>query len=138
MLPDRFELDDDSDRIDLAAVHQYLSVESYWATGRARDVMDELIASAARVVGLYAADGRQLGFARVVSDRHTVSYLADVYVLEEVRGRGFGLALVRFAVDEPPVVDTKLILHTRDMHRLYATLGFGPPDERMMERWPAR
>jgi len=138
MLPDGFELDDDSDRIDRGAVHQYLSVESYWAAGRARDVMDELIASAARVVGLYAADGRQLGFARVVSDGHTVSYLADVYVLEEVRGRGFGLALVRSAVDEPPVVDTKLILHTRDMHRLYAELGFGPPDERMMERWPAR
>ena len=65
--------------------------------------MDELIADAARVVGLYGPDndgGRQLGFARVVSDGHTVSYLADVYVLEEARGRGLGLELVRFAVDE--------------------------------------
>ena len=99
--------------------------------------MDELIATAARVVGLYAADGRQVGVARVVSDGHTVSYLADVYVLEEARGRGFGLALVRCAVDEPPIANTKFILHTRDMHRLYAKLGFAAPDERMMERWPS-
>ena len=65
--------------------------------------MDELIATAARVVGLYAPDGSQVGFARVVSDGHTVSYLADVYVLEEARGNGFGLELVRFAVDVEPV-----------------------------------
>jgi GNAT superfamily N-acetyltransferase len=133
-----YELDDDPARIDRGAVHDYLSRESYWAVGRPREVMDELIATAARLVGLYANDGRQVGFARVVSDWHTVSYLADVYVLEEDRGRGLGLELVRYAVDEPPMADTKLILHTRDMHRLYAKLGFGPPDGRLMERWPRR
>jgi GNAT superfamily N-acetyltransferase len=138
MLQDGYELDDDPIRIDREAVHHYLSVESYWAAGRSRDVMDELIGTAARVVGLYAPGGAQVGFARVVSDGHTVSYLADVYVLEEYRGRGFGLELVRCAVDELPVSDTKLILHTRDMHPLYAKLGFIPPDERLMERWPSR
>ncbi len=135
---DGYELDDDPDRIDREAVHRYLSGESYWAAGRTRAVMDELIATAARVVGLYAADGRQVGFARVVSDCQTVSYLADVYVLEEERGLGLGLELVRHAVDEEPVASTKLILHTRDMHRLYAKLGFEAPDERLMERWPGR
>lgn len=138
MLPGGYELDDDAARIDREAVHAYLGGESYWAAGRPREVMDELIDTAGRVVGLYAPGGRQVGFARVVSDGHTVSYLADVYVLEEARGRGFGLALVRSAVDEAPVAGTKLILHTRDMHRLYAKLGFGAPDERLMERWPAR
>lgn len=132
-----YELDDNPVRIDREAVHAYLGGESYWAAGRPREVMDELIATAARVVGLYTPGGRLVGFARVVSDGHTVSYLADVYVLEEARGRGFGLELVRAAVDEPPIVGTKLILHTRDMHRLYEKLGFGAPDERMMERWPA-
>lgn len=131
-----YELDDDPVRIDREAVHRYLSGESYWAAGRPRDVMDSLIAGAARVVGLYAADGRQLGFARVVSDGHTVSYLADVYVLEEARGRGFGRELVRFAVDEEPLRDTKWLLHTRDRHGLYATLGFELPGEKTMERWP--
>jgi GNAT superfamily N-acetyltransferase len=137
VIDDQYELDDDPDRIDRAVVHAYLSDESYWAADRARDVMDELIETAARVVGLYAADGRQLGFARVVSDGHTVSYLADVYVLEEARGHGLGLELVRFAVDEEPIRNTKLLLHTRDMHGLYAKLGFGTPGERTMERWPS-
>ena len=136
MLTDGYELDDDPVRIDREAVHAYLSAESYWAAGRARDVMDELVETAARVVGLYAPDGSQVGFARIVSDGHTVSYLADVYVLDGHRGRGFGLELVRRAVDEPPISGTKLILHTRDMHRLYARLGFAAPDERLMERFP--
>jgi GNAT superfamily N-acetyltransferase len=133
-----YELDDNPVRIDREAVHAYLCDESYWAAGRDRTVMDELIETAARVVGLYRSDGRQVGFARVVSDRHTVSYLADVYVLEDARGQGLGLELVRFAVDEEPIRDTKLLLHTRDMHTLYAKLGFGTPGERTMERWPGR
>lgn len=131
-----YELDDDPVRINREAVHRYLAGESYWAAGRDREVMDELIETAARVVGLYTADGRQVGFARVVSDGHSVSYLADVYLLAEVRGRGFGLELVRFAVDEEPLRQTKWILHTRDMHPLYARLGFGAPGDRTMERWP--
>jgi GNAT superfamily N-acetyltransferase len=135
-LADGFELDDDRERIDREAVHAYLGGESYWAAGRSREVMDELVANAARVVGLYAPGGGQVGFARVVSDGLTVSYLADVYVLEQARGRGLGEALVRFAVDEEPIVRTKVLLHTRDMHALYAKLGFGPPGERTMERWP--
>ena len=129
MLTDGFVLDDDPDRVDRTAVHTFLS-GTYWAAGRERAVMDELIATAARVGGLYAPDGSQAGFARVVSDVHTVSYLADVYVIDEVRGRGFGLELVRFTVDEGAMAQTKWILHTRDMHRLYAKLGFVAPGER--------
>ena len=115
------------------AVHAFIT-DSYWAQGRTRELMDELIGRAERVGGLYGPDGRQLGFARVVSDGFTFSYLADVYVLEEVRGRGLGLALVRFTVDDGPLAGTKWILHTRDMHRLYARLGFVTPGERTMER----
>ena len=126
ILNNDYVLDDDPDRIDREAVHAFIS-QSYWAAGRERAVMDELIATAARVVGLYAPDGRQLGFARVVSDGHTVSYLADVYVLEEARGRGFGLELVRFTVDGGTLGHTKWQLHTRDMHSLYAKLGFVAP-----------
>ena len=58
-------------------------------------------------------------------------------MLEEARGRGFGLELVRFTVDEGALAPTKWILHTRDMHRLYAKLGFVAPGERMMERGAA-
>jgi GNAT superfamily N-acetyltransferase len=134
-LRDGYELDDDLGRIDREAVHRYLSEVSYWAQGRPREVQDELIDDAARVVGLYH-EGRQVGFTRTLSDNHTQSYLADVYVLEEHRGRGLGAELVRFTVDEGPLVDTKWFLHTRDAHALYESFRFGAPSERVMERRP--
>ena len=116
LLGDGFVLDDDPDRIDRAAVHAFIR-DSYWALGRDRAAMDDLIARSERVVRLYDSDGRQLGFARVVSDGHTVSYLADVYVLEEIRGRGYGLELVRFTIDGGSLGETYWLLRTRDMHR---------------------
>jgi GNAT superfamily N-acetyltransferase len=130
-----YELDDDPGRIDREAVHRYLSDESYWARGRAQEVQDELIDGAARVVGLYH-DGKQVGFTRTLSDGHTQSYLADVYVLEEHRGRGLGVELVRFSVDEGPFAATKWLLHTADAHDLYRKVGFSDPDGRALERWP--
>jgi GNAT superfamily N-acetyltransferase len=132
-LGDGYELDDDRARIDREAVHRYLSGESYWAKGRPREVMDALIEGAARVVGLYR-DGAQVGFSRAVSDGHVQSYLADVYVLEEHRGRGLGVELVRFSVDEGPLARTRWYLHTRDAHELYRKFGFGDPSERVLER----
>jgi len=133
-LGDGYELDDDPGRIDRDAVHRYLSEESYWAKGRAREVQDELIDGAARVVGLYHA-GEQVGFTRTLSDGHVQSYLADVYVLEEHRGRGLGVELVRFSVDEGPVAHTKWFLHTEDAHDLYRRFGFAEPGSRALERW---
>jgi ribosomal protein S18 acetylase RimI-like enzyme len=127
------ELDDDRDRIDSEAVHDFIANHSYWAAGRPREVMDELIATAARVVGLYAA-GRQVGFSRTVSDGHTHSYLADVYVLPELRGRGLGVELVRFSVDQGPFTETKWLLHTADAHDLYRKFGFTKPGDRVLER----
>jgi len=132
-LSDGYELDDDRGRIDRDAVHRYLSEESYWARGRPRAVMDELIDNAARVVGLYR-DERQVGFSRTLSDGHAQSYLADVYVLEEHRGRGLGVELVRFSVDEGPFAATKWLLHTADAHDLYRKVGFVEPGPSVLER----
>jgi len=131
-LGDEFELDDDPARIDRAAVHAYLA-RSYWAEGRPREVQDALIDGAARVVGLYH-HGEQVGFSRTLSDGHAQSYLADVYVLEEHRGRGLGVELVRFSVDEGPLAHTKWLLHTCDAHDLYRRFGFAEPSERVLER----
>jgi GNAT superfamily N-acetyltransferase len=132
-LGDGFELDDDPARLDRGAIHAYLGGESYWAGGRTRERQDELIEASARVVGLYY-DGRQVGFARAVDcDAAGFMYLADVYVLAEVRGRGLGLELVKEIVENGPDADRRWILHTRDAHALYERLGFGP-NERLMER----
>ena len=133
-LSDGYELDDDPARIDREAVHRYLGEESYWARGRSRDVQDELIDGAERVVGLYK-DGAQVGFTRTISDGHAQSYLADVYVLEEHRGRGLGVELVRFSVDEGPFARTKWFLHTEDAHDLYRKFGFAEPGPKALERW---
>ena len=131
-LAEGYELDDDPARIDRAAVHAYLA-RSYWAEGRSRDVQDRLIDNAARLVGLYK-DGAQVGFSRAISDGHVQSYLADVYVLEEHRGRGLGVELVRFSVDEGALAGTKWYLHTRDAHDLYRRFGFAAPTEQALER----
>lgn len=132
-LGDGFELDDDRDRLDRDAVHAYLGGESYWAEGRTRERQDELIDASDRVVGLYR-DGRQVGFARAVDcDAAGFVYLADVYVLEECRGRGLGVELVREIVENGPYAGRRWILHTRDAHELYGRFGF-LPNERLLER----
>lgn len=132
-LPGGYELDDDPARIDVAAVHRFLSEQSYWARGRPRDVVQDLVDTSARVVGLYSGSV-QVGFARVVSDRHVVAYLADVYVLPEHRGRGLGIELVREAVERSPFAARRWFLNTSDGHELYAKLGFGAPSDEVMTR----
>ena len=132
-LPGGFELDDDPGRVDVDAVHRYLSEESYWAAGRSRDTVERLVREAARVVGLYRG-GEQVGFARGVSDGVAVAYLADVYVLPGYQGHGLGEELVRELVERGPFAHVRWLLHTKDAQGLYARLGFGPPGERLMER----
>ena len=128
-----FELDDDHGRIDVDAVHQFLSQASYWALGRRRETVEQLVENASRVIGLYHGT-RQVGFARAVSDGVVFAYLADVYVLPDYRGRGLGLELVREMVERGPYARVRWLLHTADAHALYAKLGFAPPPPTTMER----
>ncbi|HEY2397866.1 MAG TPA: GNAT family N-acetyltransferase [Solirubrobacteraceae bacterium] len=118
------EIDDDVARVDVDAVHAFISQQSYWGRGRTRELQERAIRGSTRVVGLYLGS-RQVGFARAVSDCATVAYLADVYVLPEYRGRGLGLELVRETVDgAPDSSEVRWLLHTADAQRLYAKLGF--------------
>ncbi|MGA2454172.1 MAG: GNAT family N-acetyltransferase [Solirubrobacteraceae bacterium] len=138
-LADGFELDDDPARIDVDAVHAFISGESYWGRGRPRERVERAIRGSSRVVGLYR-DGEQVGFARAVSDGVIVAYLADVYVLSAYRGRGLGLELVREIVDGGGArgisSDVRWLLHTADAQDLYAKLGFreDAPAYPLMER----
>lgn len=133
-LPGGYELDDDPGRIDFETVHAYIHDVSYWAKGRSREKMEAAIAGSARVLGLYAADGAQVGFLRVISDSATYAYLADVFVLEGHRGHGLGVELVREAVDSEPWNGMSWHLRTMDAHDLYAKFGFRPSSERSLER----
>ena len=133
-LANGYELDDDTGRIDRAAVHRFISEESYWAPGRGRDVMDGLIERAARNVGLYKPDGSQVGYSRTVDAPDAwLVYLADVYILDDHRGSGLGVELVRFTIEEGPYAERRWILHTADAHGLYEKFGFTASD-RIIER----
>jgi GNAT superfamily N-acetyltransferase len=134
-LGDGIELDDAKERVDRHEVHRFISEESYWAAGRACETQDSLIDEAARVVGLYDGD-RQIGFCRAASDGTSFVYLADVYVLDDYRGRGLGEALVRAMVEEGPLAHLRWMLHTTNMHPLYRKVGFGRPGVKLMERQP--
>ncbi len=140
-LTDGFELDDDPARIDVDAVHAFISRESYWGRGRPRERVEHAIRGSRRVVGVYRGDD-QVGFARAVSDGVTVAYLADVYILPAFRGRGLGVALVSEIVDGAAAElspEVRWLLHTADAQGLYAQLGFvesvnNPPTYPLMER----
>ena len=131
-----YELDDDRERLDREAIHAYLGGVSYWALGRTRERQDELIDASERVVGLYKGD-EQVGFARAVDcDAAGFVYLADVYVLDEHRGRGLGVELIREIVENGTLAERNWVLHTRDAHALYEKFGFAP-QPRLMQRAPS-
>src|ERR1700749_4927981 len=130
-----YELDDDPGRIDRDAVWQFLSTEAYWGRTRSRADFEAQLASAWRVVGVYeTAAGRQVGFARALSDGVAAAYLSDVYILPAARGGGLGKELVATMINRGPGAGFRWSLHTRDAHELYRKFGFAEPDTRYMER----
>jgi ribosomal protein S18 acetylase RimI-like enzyme len=132
-LADGYELDDDPTRIDVSAVHDFLSNHAHWALGWTYDEVQRLIREAQRVVGLYQ-DGSLVGFTRTVSDGHWLTYLADCYVLPDHRGRNLGFELVRETVETGPYADLGWLLHTAYASGLYEKFGFVMRSEYLMER----
>ena len=131
--PGGYELDDDRGRVDVDAVHRYLSEEAYWVRGRDRATIERLVRESTRVIGVYHGD-ELVGFARVISDGSSMAWLGDVFVLEEHQGRRLGVELVREAVEHPEHRDLPWYLNTRDAHGLYARFGFEPASDRTMVR----
>jgi GNAT superfamily N-acetyltransferase len=117
-------VDTDKSRLDVAMIYRFLST-SYWARGIPLEVVERSIAGSL-CFGLYEGE-RQVGFARVVSDGATFAYLADVFVLEECRGRGHSKALMVAVLAHPSLQGLRRwLLATRDAHELYAQFGFEP------------
>ena len=129
----QFEISTDQTRLDLDFICEFLKT-SYWASGRRRSVVERAIRNSL-CFGVYE-DGRQVAFARVVSDRSRFSYLCDVFVVAEQRGRGLGRALIDFVLAHPSVRDTRrMLLGTRDAHPFYERMGWKSDDRgRFMER----
>ncbi len=126
-----FEIDADGARLDLALVHEFLAA-SYWAEGISRRLVRRSIAHSL-CFGLYRGR-RQIGFARVVSDRTTFAYLSDVFVLEEFRGQGLGHWLVATAMAHPELKGLRRwCLVTRTAQDFYRRHGF--EQTARPERW---
>ena len=122
-----YRISDDPAVVDLSLVHEFLAT-SYWARGIPRETVARGIAHSLPF-SIFLGD-RQVGFARVVTDRATFAYLADVFVIEEQRGRGLGVWLVETALAHPELQGLRRwLLATRDAHGLYRKLGFTDVDD---------
>ncbi len=134
-LRDRYTVSDDPARLDVDLIHLFLAEESYWAEGRPRGVVERSLANSINL-GLYEGD-RQLGFARIITDRATFAWVCDVFVLREGRGRGLGTWLMECVVQHPELKSLRrILLATRDAHDIYRRVGFGelPNPSRFMIR----
>ncbi len=142
---DGYLISDDPTRIDVDAVHAFLS-RCYWAEGISRDVVARSVANSL-CLGIYApADlpavasakaGAQVGLVRVISDYATFAYLCDVYVLEAHRGHGLAKAAMRAYQSHPRLQSLRRHqLVTQDAQGLYQQFGFVPvvQPERHMEK----
>ena len=117
-----FRLTTDTAAMDLDAIHAYLT-RSYWAEGISQELMARAMAGSLNFGLLDGA--RQIGFARVITDRATYAYLCDVYVLEEYQGRGLGTWMMQELMTHPDLQGLRRFgLVTRDAHRLYEKCGF--------------
>ena len=132
---DGFTITTDPRRIDRAAAHAFLT-ESYWAGGVPREIVDRSIDGSLAFALIDESADRQIGFARAITDRATFAYLADVYVLDEYRGRGLGKWLMETVMAHPDLQGLRRwMLVTRDAHGLYEKSGFTALEkpERIME-----
>jgi GNAT superfamily N-acetyltransferase len=129
-----YTISTDPARLDLDLIHGFLSDESYWARGVQREAVERSIVNAIPF-GLYRGTA-QVGFARVVTDRALVAYLADVFVVSAERGSGLGKWLIETVFTHPDLQTMRVFfLGTADAHSLYERYGFRPIDPaRMMER----
>ena len=128
-----YEITCDRTRLDIGAIHDFLS-QAYWSAGIPRAVVERAIENSL-CFGVFH-DEQQVGFARVITDKATFAYLADVYIVSEHRGKGLSRRLDQEIIEHPDLQGLRrILLATRDAHGLYAKFGFKPlaaPD-RIME-----
>jgi GNAT superfamily N-acetyltransferase len=128
------EISNDNTRLDVSMIHTFLANESYWVPGISRQSVEKSIEHSL-CFGAYSG-GRQVAFARLVTDYVRFAHLLDVFVLQEFRGHGLGKLLVNSILSHPELRTViRFTLGTQDAHGLYAQFGFTAPanPERQME-----
>lgn len=130
-----FEISTDKSRLDIAMIHAYLSKESYWAKNIPLHLVQKSIEGAVCFAVYHHT--RQVGFARMVSDCATFGYLADVFIIEEYRGKGLSKWLMEEIIHYPAFQPVRRwMLATKDAHGLYKQFGFTELDkpERILQK----
>ena len=119
-----YEIDTDKERLDRKLIHEFL-LTTYWAQTITFEKVNKAIENSL-CFGMYS-EGKQIGFARVLSDFSGFAYLADVFVLPEHRGKGLSKWLMEAVLDYPDLQDLRRwLLATKDAHSLYEKFGFTP------------
>jgi len=132
-----FVVDTDKGRLDVGMIHRFLSEESTWAAGIARDLVQRAI-DGSLCFGVYDVTGAQVAFARVISDRAMFAYLLDVFVLPAHRGQGHSTRLMDAVMAHPELQTVRrFMLTTTTASGLYARYGFTPTPfaDALMERY---
>ena len=118
-----YSITTDNSKLDVNLIHQYLSEESYWAKGIPKHIVEKSIANSL-CFGLFYND-EQVGFARLITDKATFAYLADVFIIEAYRGKGLGKWLMQVIQSHPDVQNLRRwLLTTKDAHGLYEQAGW--------------
>ena len=129
-----YVVDTDPNRLDLVLVHHWLSTDTAWSRGRPIEVVEKAAATSVNFA-VFAPDGSQVGYARLVTDSATFGWLCDVYVDRAHRGRRLGVLLASAVVDHARRSGLgRLMLSTREAHGVYERAGFvpAPHPERLM------
>jgi ribosomal protein S18 acetylase RimI-like enzyme len=130
-----FTISTDKNRLDVAAIHDYLCNRSYWGQGRTIEAVRKSIDNSV-CFGVYEKDDLFVGFARVITDYTIFAYLLDLFILEGYRGQGLGKSLVDHIVNDEAFKNVRWRLDTKDAHGLYRKFGFREPafPEKIMEK----
>ena len=131
-----FQVSTDQSLLDIPLIYRFLSEESTWAVGISRPIVERAIENSLCFGGYL--DGRQIAFARVITDYATFANLVDVFVVPEFRGNGYGKLLIGAVLRHPSLQKLRrFTLATKDSHGLYERFGFTPPlrPETLMERY---
>ncbi|CAH6803163.1 GNAT family N-acetyltransferase [Vibrio splendidus] len=131
-----FRISTNNDELDLNVIHQFVST-SYWAQGIPKSTLEKAVLNSF-CFGMFESSGSQVGFARLITDKATFAYLADVFILESHRGIGLSKWLVKTIVEHPDLQGLRrMVLATRDAHGLYSQYGFKPIEnpEILMQIW---
>jgi N-acetylglutamate synthase-like GNAT family acetyltransferase len=119
-----FKISTDKSKLDLVAIHDFLSNRSYWAKGRSLETVKRSVENSL-CFGMYDSAGKMIGFARVVSDYAVFAYIMDVFIMEDNRNQGSGKRLMDFIMQHPDLQGLqRIMLATKDAHGLYEKYGF--------------